>query len=143
MPVFPASDGNLHSQGAEMVVVQEEAGPINPALPSPSDDGWEWKEDEKMWNPMMTTLPPAPDAIIHLVKCKSVKERCATKRCQCRKAGLSCTDLCGCCDTDDEQCENMCDDADEDEDYVDDDDNGDMVNDKEFSDHEDTEEESS
>ena len=37
----------------------------------------------------------------------------------------------------------MCDDADEDEDYVDDDDNGDMVNDKEFSDHEDTEEESS
>ena len=35
-------------------------------------------------------IPPAPDAITYLVchvKCKCAKERCSTKRCQCRKAG--------------------------------------------------------
>ena len=31
---------------------------------------------------------PAPEAIIHLVKCKCTKERCANNRCKCRKAGL-------------------------------------------------------
>ena len=81
----------------------------------------------------MTTLSPAPDAIIHLVKCNCVKERCATNRCQCRKAGLNCTDLCGCCDTGDE-CENMYDtnedeDSDDDDEEEDDDDNGDVRND--------------
>ena len=78
----------------------------NPALPSPKDFGWEWKEEDKAWIPVMTTLPPAPEAIIHLVKCRCVKERYTTKRCQCRKAGMNCTDLCGCSDTG-EDCENM------------------------------------
>lgn len=55
----------------------------------------------------MTRLQPAPDAVIHLVKCGCVKERCSTKRCQCRKAGLNCTDLCSCSDNDDEPCENI------------------------------------
>ena len=32
------------------------------------DFGWEWKEEEKKWIPIMTTLLPAPEAIIHLVK---------------------------------------------------------------------------
>ena len=72
----------------------------NPSLPSPMDFGWEWKEEEKKWIPIMTTLLPAPEAIIHLVKCKCVKEKCTTKRCQCRKAGLNCTD--GCSDTGEE-----------------------------------------
>ena len=31
------------------------------------DFGWEWKEEEKKWIPIMTTLLPAPDAIIHLL----------------------------------------------------------------------------
>ena len=50
----------------------------NPNLPSPKEFGWEWKEDEKAWIPVTTTLPPAPDAVIHLVRCKCVKERCRT-----------------------------------------------------------------
>ena len=54
----------------------------------------------------MTTLPPAPEAIIHLVKCRCVKERCTTKRCQCRKAEMNCTDLCGYSNTG-KDCENM------------------------------------
>ena len=28
-----------------------------------------------------------------------MKERCANNRCKCRKAGLTCTDLCSCSDT--------------------------------------------
>ncbi|KAK3733482.1 hypothetical protein QZH41_007067 [Actinostola sp. cb2023] len=74
----------------------------NPQLPSPQNYGW--KMDEDHWLPVMTKLPPAPEAIIQLVKCGCVKERCSTNRCQCRKAGLSCTDLCTCSDT--ESCEN-------------------------------------
>ena len=34
------------------------------------DFGWEWKEEEKKWIPIMTTLLPALNAIIHLAKCK-------------------------------------------------------------------------
>ena len=47
---------------------------------------------------MMTQLQPAPDAVLHLVKCGCIKSRCSTNRCQCRKAGLNCTDLCSCSD---------------------------------------------
>lgn len=115
------------------LLVWNNDGVANPALPSPKDYGWEWKEDLKMWKPVMTTLPPAPDAIIHLVKCNCNKERCATKRCQCRKAGLNCTDLCGCCDVDDE-CENMGNETDEDEgdDNSDSDDNSDTISEEEY-----------
>ena len=75
----------------------------------------------------MTTLPPAPEAIIHLVKCKFTKERCANNRCKYRKAGLTCTDLCGCSDTD-KDCKNKsvdvnydgCNDEDDDDDVDDD-----------------------
>ena len=65
----------------------------NAVLPSPEGFGWKWEVDKKAWIPVMTTLPPAPEAIIHLVKCKCTKERCANNRCKCRKAGLTCTDL--------------------------------------------------
>lgn len=75
----------------------------NPELPSPQDYGWEMEANE--WVPVMTTLPPAPEAIIHLVKCSCAKERCSNNRCQCRKAGLTCTDLCTCSDSE-ELCSN-------------------------------------
>ena len=50
-----------------------------------------------------------------LVKCKCAKKRCSTNGCQCRKAGLLCTDLCSCSE-DDVECENQpggCDDDDD------------------------------
>jgi len=75
----------------------------NPVLPSPSDYGWAMENAE--WVPVMTTLPPAPEAVIELVKCGCSKERCSTNRCQCRRAGLLCTDLCIC--SDDSECENQ------------------------------------
>ena len=69
----------------------------------------------------MTTLLPAPEAVIQSVKCDCAKERCSTNsRCQCRKAKLNCSDLCNCCDSGD-ICENSHspnDDLEEDEDVA-------------------------
>ena len=70
----------------------------NPIMPSPEEYGWEKEEDR--WIPVMTCLPPAPEAIIELVKC-GCKTQCASNRCQSRPAGLQCTDLCSCYDEDD------------------------------------------
>ena len=53
----------------------------------------------------MTSLPPAPDAIINLVKCDCPHSHCTNNLCKCRKNGLSCTELCGCSNESDE-CEN-------------------------------------
>ncbi|EDO28722.1 predicted protein [Nematostella vectensis] len=45
---------------------------------------------------------------LEAVKCGCLKERCSTNRCQCRKAGLPCTDLCGCADDEEgEPCQNV------------------------------------
>ena len=42
----------------------------------------------------MTLVPPAPAAIIDLVKC-NCKKGCS-KGCSCRKELLGCTEMCGC-----------------------------------------------
>ena len=39
--------------------------------------------------------PSAPDSLHEYVDCK-YKMGCGTQRCSCVKAGLSCTDCCGC-----------------------------------------------
>lgn len=49
-------------------------------------------------------LPPAPDAVLHLVKCGCKKDRCANNSCKCRKAGLQCTNLCSCTDNEEDNC---------------------------------------
>ena len=62
----------------------------------------------------MTSLPPAPEAIIQLVKCGCIKTRCSTNRRNCRKAELKCTNLCSCADSGD-LCDNQLDTDAEDE----------------------------
>ena len=44
----------------------------NHVLPSPSDYGWAMENAE--WVPVMTTLSPAPEAVMELVKCGCSKE---------------------------------------------------------------------
>lgn len=92
----------------------------SPVLPSPQGYGWELKENE--WIPVMTELPPAPEAVIHLIQCRCVKTHCSTNRCQCRRAGLVCTDMCACSDLDDFTCENATSQIEDDMDDADDDD---------------------
>ena len=48
----------------------------------------------------MTSLPPAPDAIIELVGCGFKTSHCSSNMSNCREAGLNCTDLCACSDND-------------------------------------------
>ena len=83
----------------------------NPIMPSPEEYGWEKEEDR--WIPVMTCLLSAPEAIIELVKC-GCKTKCASNRCQCRRAVLQCTDLCSCY-VEDEPCENVHEVVDDDE----------------------------
>ena len=89
----------------QMMVWNNDIEP-NPELPSPSEYGWDLKDG--VWVPVMSTQAPAPISILQLVKCGCSKERCSTNRCQCRKNGLLCTDICSCSDNDD--CENHADD---------------------------------
>ena len=47
----------------------------------------------------MINNPPAPEAIMSLVKCKCAKSKCSkSSRCSCAKAtpSLPCTELCDC-----------------------------------------------
>ena len=53
----------------------------------------------------MTTQLPAPESVLHLVKC-GCKKRCRSGRCSCRKAGLNCSDICDCTGDGEGACEN-------------------------------------
>ena len=89
-----------------------------PQLPSPDNFGW--KLEANKWLPVMTTLPPALEAVIQLVKCGCANEKCSTNRCQCQLANLNCSDLCNCCDSGDicEKSHSPNDDLQEDEDVA-------------------------
>lgn len=77
----------------------------NPERLPPENYGWMLENDNSRdFQPRMTTLPPAPTAIIELVKCSCSKSRCAS-RCSCKSHGLRCTELCQ-CTTEDE--DNTC-----------------------------------
>ena len=81
----------------------------------------------------MTRLQPAPDAVLHLVKCGCAREKCSTNRCQCWKARLKYTDLCSCMDGGDELCDNVADSDEENNDKSDDDGDEDNEDDAEES----------
>ena len=58
--------------------------------------------------PVMTTLQPAPDAVLYLVKCGCGKDKCGNNRCSCQRAGIMCTDLCSCSNSETgEACESV------------------------------------
>jgi len=58
----------------QLMVWNSDAVPA-PQLPFRQTFGWMLEDDQ--WLPVMTTVPPAPEAvIIHLVKCGCVKDRC-------------------------------------------------------------------
>ncbi len=76
----------------------------HPDIPDPCRSGWELEDDEMV--PVKMTLPPAPNAVIALIKCRCIKSVCKEKsRCSCRLAGLNCTEMCT-CGADADLCEN-------------------------------------
>ena len=72
----------------------------SPELPDPNEYGWIWDENKEIFEPVMTTNPPAPDSIMELTSC-GCKTGCQTDRCRCRKNELLYTEICRCKD-----CEN-------------------------------------
>ncbi len=62
-------------------------------LPELKDSGWYFKEGKLELDWMEND--PAPVAVMELISC-GCKQDCKTRRCSCKKAGLSCTDACKC-----------------------------------------------
>jgi hypothetical protein len=57
---------------------------------------WGWNEVEGRLSPRVMDLPPAPDALLKIIRC-SCTTGCTTRRCSCRKNGLQCSFACGAC----------------------------------------------
>ena len=55
---------------------------------------------------VMTTMGPAPEVILQLVKCGCTYKKCTTLRCKCKSNTMFCTELCT-CGTEDESCNNI------------------------------------
>ena len=68
----------------------------NPDIPSPEEYGWNLVNGT--FQRLMTKLPPAPSALIELVKCGCKATRCSSNVCKCRKNNLMYTEFCTCCD---------------------------------------------
>lgn len=66
----------------------------HPAISSLTENGW--KLDKGVIKPVHCLMPPAPMAILELVKCGYKKTDCSTGHCSCFKHNLPCITICGC-----------------------------------------------
>ena len=76
----------------------------NPELLDPTTLGWVLNED-RTYQPVVSTVAPAPEAVVELVKCSCVASRCSG-RCSCKSHSLPCTELCK-CGASEEMCDNQ------------------------------------
>ena len=53
-----------------------------------STEEWGWKSCEGLLVPAMTHLPPAPEALLHVIRCNCFTD---CSRCSCRKSNLECS----------------------------------------------------
>ena len=116
LPPTPAALKQAILRSHHQAIVWNHDTVANPVIPTPGNYGWENNGDG--WTPIMTTELPAPQTVLHLVKC-GCKTQCHSGRCSCRRAGLYCTDLC-CCSDEEHPCENVGDDEEEVEDQEED-----------------------
>ncbi|XP_070559991.1 uncharacterized protein [Ptychodera flava] len=63
---------------------------------APNPHGHGWLCSDTTLTIQWMTLPPAPDSVMKLIKCKCQKSSCETSRCSCKSASLLCTELCEC-----------------------------------------------
>ena len=54
---------------------------------------WEWKSCEGLLVPVITRLPPAPEALLHVISCDCSTD-CSSLRCSYRKNNLACSPAC-------------------------------------------------
>jgi hypothetical protein len=79
---------------------------------------WGWKMSQGCLRPVTTLQDPAPSTLLNLVSCGCTSG--CSKRCECVKAGLKCSAMCGYCQgmSCDNSEENVEDDDDIDEDII-------------------------
>ena len=56
----------------------------NPNLPSSTSYGWDEESNQLQYVPKVSDLPPAPAAVMELVKCGCGKSRCSSEACSCK-----------------------------------------------------------
>jgi len=59
------------------------------------ENGYHRDSDDGQLQPTTTDVPPAPEAIVEMVRCQC-KGNCSSNRCSCKSKNLPCTDLCLC-----------------------------------------------
>ena len=57
---------------------------------------WGWQECEEGFVPLQTSLPPAPEHLLRVIRCNCQTD-CSTLRCSCKKHNIECTLACGNC----------------------------------------------
>ena len=77
----------------------------HPAISSLTENGWV-KDASGIIKPVHCLKPPAPKAVLELVKCNCKRTDCSSDICSCYKAHMPCTDICGC--TKEGTCSNEC-----------------------------------
>ena len=65
----------------------------HPILLDPTMLGW--SRNDMGLKPVLSSVPPAPEATTQLIICNCSKSECGG-RCKCRQNNLSCTDMCKC-----------------------------------------------
>ena len=61
-----------------------------------STEEWGWKACDGVFLPVMTHLPPAPEALLRVIRCNCSTD-CSSLKCTCRKHNLECSAACGQC----------------------------------------------
>ena len=94
---LPPTVGSLmpHIQRAHYItMIWKKADESQRILPSPSDYGWNKDDVTHSFVAVRCSQPPAPKAVLELVKC-GCKKGCSGS-CSCLRNKIHCTDLCGC-----------------------------------------------
>ena len=76
----------------------------NPPKLNSCEYGWEKNEREKSSRPTIlpTRIKIAPGKILQTTRCKCVSTQCNKNKCSCVRAGLNCSELCDCQQSDDQ-----------------------------------------
>ena len=67
---------------------------LHPEFPDPITLGWA-QDVDRSFVPVLSLVPPAPTAVIELVRCGCGVSNCS-RRCTCRQNNLVCTEMCNC-----------------------------------------------
>jgi len=94
---LPPTSGSLdvHIRHAHYVAtIWRKAGENHPHLPAHAAFDWTFDAGASHFSPVRCLNPPAPEAVLHLIKCGC---KCGCEgRCNCRKNNIPCTEFCGC-----------------------------------------------